>query len=73
MMFSLYDGLNNEPHLIPIEVKSSQTISSSFFEGLLYWKNLAKEEKGYLIYAGEKEESRSNFSLLPWNKVEVIE
>lgn len=60
-------------HLFPIEVKSAQTIVSSFFDGLIYWQKQAPEKKGCIIYAGTQEQSRSQISILPWNKVDSLE
>ncbi len=64
--------IEKPPQLIPIEAKSAQTLSSSFFEGLIYWQKIAKEDIGYLIYAGEKEKIQSKNIVLPWNKVASI-
>lgn len=57
-----------------IEVKSSQTITSDFFKGLHYWKNLAGEKNPcFLVYAGNESQNRSDASVLPWTKVKTIQ
>ncbi len=42
--------------LIPIEIKSSQTLQKRFFKGLDYFRQLTQERcgDGYLLYAGEQ-------------------
>ncbi len=60
--------------LIPIEIKSAKTINSSFFSGLTYWNDLAKEstKKGFLVYAGEQGQNRSQAEVLSWKKISEI-
>ena len=64
--------IDKHTRLIPLEAKSSQTSSSSFFKDIIYWQALAKEDKGYLVYAGIKEHLGSQISVLPWNKINFI-
>lgn len=59
------DNLKNEvdliykagTELIPIEIKSAQTINQDFFKGLRYFRKLTGNRCGqpYLIYSGEQE------------------
>ncbi len=44
--------------IIPIEIKSAETFNTSLLQGVKKFKSLAgdKVEKGYLIYAGQKEQ-----------------
>lgn len=60
--------------LVPIEIKSSKTINSSFFSSLNYWSELAKEcsKKGFLVYAGEQGQNRSQAEVLSWKKISDI-
>ena len=53
-------------HLIPIEIKSSKTFASSFFEGLHYFHEQTpqKAEGGALIYAGKQTQKIGAFQLL---------
>jgi len=63
---------NNE--LIPIEIKSSQTIHADFFKGLIYWSKLALKDpgNGYLIYGGKEVQKRSNGHVLGWDAIDQI-
>ncbi len=56
---------------MPIEIKSSKTVNSSFFSGLNYLKKLAKEElrKGVLIYAGDENQQRTEVNVVSWNSI----
>ncbi len=60
--------------LTPIEIKSGQTITSSWFKNLNYWKNLSKEKNAYILYGGEQEQKRSDsINVFNWKKIEFIE
>lgn len=52
--------------LIPIEIKSSKTFSSSFLNGLKYFHEQApkKAKGGTVIYGGKKSQKIKNFQLL---------
>ena len=54
--------------LIPVEVKSAETVVSDFFNNLLYWRNLTGDEKSptALIYGGDRAFMRSGVSVYPW-------
>jgi len=60
--------------LTPIEIKASEGITSSFFDGLKSWNLLAKESKtvrtsekdSFLIYAGGKMQEREGGMVIPW-------
>jgi hypothetical protein len=54
--------------LIPIEVKSSLTIASDFFDGLNYWRGLRKDSAGpaALVYGGDRLFRQSDACVLPW-------
>jgi predicted AAA+ superfamily ATPase len=61
-------------HLIPIEIKSSQTFNTQFLSGLQYFKKIAGERctQGYLIYAGEQEQKIDIFQLMNFTHVSKI-
>ncbi len=67
--------LGKDNDLIPIEIKSSETINSKFFEGLQYWSKLASKDpaKGYLIYGGKERQKRSLGTVLGWDAIDKIE
>lgn len=54
--------------LVPIELKSGQTSSSHFFDGLRAWTEIAKttSSKGYVVYGGDTAQSRSVGNLIGW-------
>lgn len=60
--------------LTPIEIKASEGITSSFFDGLKAWNTLAEESKtvrmsgknSFLIYAGNKAQEREGGVVVPW-------
>jgi predicted AAA+ superfamily ATPase len=59
--------------LIPIEIKSGQTIQSSFFDNLAKWKELsAAEENAYLVYGGNENQVRTGATVVSWNSVGSI-
>ncbi len=60
--------------LIPIEIKSSQTISQRFFDGLSYWCSLANIDlaKSYVIYGGLEPQSQPSGFVISWQKTADI-
>lgn len=53
--------------LIPIEIKSGQTLNTDYFAGLRFWSTLNPELKAaFLIYAGEMSQSRSLGQIIAW-------
>ena len=55
--------------LLPIEIKSAQTISSTMFEGLHYWNLQANQTGGILIYGGDDCYSRNNIQIRGWKQI----
>lgn len=58
-------------NLLPIEIKSSETIASDFFDSLKQWGNLAQVEsqKRYLVYGGQLEQERKHANIIGWKAV----
>lgn len=57
-----------------VELKSGMTVVPDFFKGLLFWQELTKYNKAYIIYGGEDTQTRSNgIEIIPWNKLESLE
>lgn len=54
-----------------IEIKSSNTISEKYFDGLKYWKSITefKSENLFLIYGGEENMIRNDMNVLSWNNI----
>lgn len=57
--------------LVPIEIKSSETINSDFFTGLTRWNQLADNDpsNSYIVYAGKEKQSRSQGTTLSWRQL----
>jgi predicted AAA+ superfamily ATPase len=60
--------------LVPIEIKSSQTINSDFFTGLTRWNQLADNDpsNSYIVYAGKEKQSRSQGTALSWKQLSSL-
>lgn len=57
--------------LIPIEIKSSETVNSEFFSNLIKWNELSgnSPENSYVIYGGKGEQKRSQGTALGWSEI----
>ena len=60
--------------LIPIEIKSSKTFHPEFLKGLHYFKDIAKDRfnRGFLIYAGEREQRIHDFFITNFTHIKQI-
>ena len=61
--------------LIPVEIKSSQTFNSHFFDGINAWAELSENNPshGYVVYGGsEKLYQRNNGYVVGWRNIENI-
>lgn len=58
--------------LVPIEVKSSETLDLSLFKGLNYWQKISNIDEGYLVYSGDISQERSSTKVIPWNEIKLI-
>lgn len=56
--------------LFPVEIKSGETISPSFFTSLAEWNKLAKSspEQMKIVYAGDKAQTRGTGKVVPWKQ-----
>ncbi|MBN2313553.1 MAG: ATP-binding protein [Sedimentisphaerales bacterium] len=54
--------------LVPVEIKSGQTISSDSFKGLDYWRSLPGQEKSpsTLVYGGNASYARNKTTVISW-------
>ena len=54
--------------LVPVEIKSAETIDSSFFDGLRYYISLGVPvtKTGVLVHGGDALYQRENFTVRPW-------
>lgn len=55
--------------LLPIEIKSGQTVSNEFFKNIDYWKELSGSKKAIVLYAGKEKQTRSTgTAVMNWRK-----
>jgi hypothetical protein len=61
----------NGNDLIPVEIKSADTIQNHLFRSLEYWCDLAHADptQGYLIYAGDKNLDYQKARIRSWKKL----
>lgn len=54
--------------VVPVEIKSGQTVASDFFDSLTYWRKLAGAEDApaALFYGGDASFKRSGVTVYPW-------
>lgn len=60
--------------LVPLEIKSGETISNDFFTGVKNWSALANinPENAYIIYGGDSHQSRSNGTVISWRNASTL-
>lgn len=60
--------------LVPLEIKSGQTINADYFTGLRKWLTWAGAEAGkpYLVYGGDESQQRKDGDVVPWREVAGI-
>jgi predicted AAA+ superfamily ATPase len=60
--------------LIPIEIKSGETISSDFFTGLVKWNQLSgnNSSQSYVVYGGREGQTRSQGVVLGWEQLTSV-
>jgi uncharacterized protein len=61
--------MEEDSGLIPIEIKSGQTVSGDFFSGIEYWRNLAgeKDAPAALVYGGDRSYQRTGSIVYSWS------
>lgn len=57
-------------HLLPVEMKSGETINRDFFDSISEWSAIAKIDSsaGYIVYGGESGQKRSKGQVIGWKK-----
>jgi predicted AAA+ superfamily ATPase len=60
--------------VIPVEIKSGQTFSSSFFSAINEWSKLADVdlEKNNVVYGGDLNQQRSNGAIIGWQEASTF-
>lgn len=65
------DVLYDKGDIVPIEIKSGETINSDFFKGIDYWKKQLGNDKcaSALIYGGSKTYMSRNTAVYSWYEI----
>lgn len=64
--------LETAPLVVPLEIKSGQTITQDFYKGLNYWNKITNTSAGYVVYAGKETRKQSNgIQVLPYDHLEI--
>lgn len=60
--------------LIPLEIKSGQTLNSDYFKGLDFWSGLQPSEptRSLLIYGGREQHTRRNTDVAGWFQLRTL-
>jgi predicted AAA+ superfamily ATPase len=60
--------------LVPLEIKSGETIIPDFFTSIQNWSSLTAtpSEDGYIIYAGNTSQSRNKGTVVPWKDAGLL-
>jgi predicted AAA+ superfamily ATPase len=58
--------IEHKDQLIPIEIKSGETITQEAFKGIKYWQQLSGNKTAYVIYAGDQNQQRTVARVLSW-------
>jgi len=66
--------IDKTPQLVPVEIKSGESISQDSFKGLIKYQSLSNvsPEKSFLVYAGTKSGKRKHARLLSWTDLEKL-
>jgi uncharacterized protein len=59
--------VENGQKIIPIEIKSGQTISDDYFKNIRYFSSLKEKHAAYVIYGGKESQPRTEATVLGWN------
>lgn len=57
--------------LVPLEIKAGKTVSSSYFNELLYWNTLSgtPSDKNIVVYAGDEDQRRESGRVVSWKRI----
>lgn len=59
--------------VIPVEIKASQTMSSSFFDTLTWFqKQTNNKEEPIVVYGGDQNQTRTKGKVVPWHKLDAL-
>ncbi len=58
--------------IVPIEIKSAQTINASFFKGLDRFDEIFNTQNKTLVYGGSENQHRTSYNILSWRSLSSI-
>ncbi|PKO01236.1 MAG: AAA family ATPase [Chloroflexi bacterium HGW-Chloroflexi-4] len=66
--------LVNGERVTAVEIKSGKTVSTSYFENLIYWRSLAAlpENQEYVVYGGDQSMQTGAGTLISWKNLDRI-
>ncbi len=66
--------IEDDQRVIPVEIKSGETIRSNMFNGIAYWNKLTDADpgNGCLVYGGQAAQYRKNGRVLGWEDIASI-
>lgn len=65
--------IEHTDRLLPVEIKSGQTITDEYFKSLNRWLKISGIDEGYVIYAGNQIQNRSNgITVLPYTELDNV-
>ena len=60
--------------LVPIEIKSGQTINADYFKDIVAWSEIANTDPalGYIVYGGDMVQQRSTGTVIGWQQAQNL-
>lgn len=60
--------------LLPVEIKSGQTVADDFLGSLKKFRSLAGRSagRGFLVYGGDQAQTRENINIVPWKQAHGV-
>ena len=57
--------------LLPVEIKSGQTVAGDFFDNLKKFQSMAGDAagRGFLLYGGQQTQNRETVDVVPWSRI----
>ncbi len=57
--------------LLPVEIKSGQTVAPDFFHGIDDWRRISGQTHGeaWLVFGGDRAQERGSLHVLPWRHI----
>lgn len=67
--------LETATQLVPVEIKSGQTVNTDYFKGITHWLGLAKirNPRAWLVYGGRDDHQRHETRILSWRNLPTLE